>query len=62
MPERIHVNLMLGRSGADWLDAIAAKGSQTSDARITRSAVIRAALTVARRHEAEVLAILEKQL
>lgn len=54
---RAHVTFRLGTGGRDWIKGLAA----TYQPRGGHSAVLRAALAVARRHEREVTALLKEQ-
>lgn len=53
---RIHTPFRINQAGRDWLDQLAQEGG------VDRSAVIRAALAVARKHEAEVKARIKEQM
>lgn len=61
-PERQFVGVKIGTRGVEWLDQVALEESgRLIDVDITRSHVIRAALIVARQHDAELRRILRHQ-
>lgn len=55
MVERVYLGVRIGGVGMDWLDTLAEDQSVATGFDISRSDVTRAALAVAKRHEAEVI-------
>lgn len=55
---RRHVTFRVGPGGYDWLETVVLELGRGCD----RSMVLRAALAVARRHEAELKTILKEQM
>lgn len=62
MAERKFVGVKIGEKGVTWVDQVALdEAGRMTDVTITRSHVIRAALILARRHEAELRDIIRGQ-
>jgi hypothetical protein len=64
---RVHLNVRLNSAGVEWLDRLSREDNARREVQVredfcTRSDVFRAALAVARKHEAEVVAVLKERL